>query len=255
MEPNGNPINLTQCRLSATAEQKNPYGAHISEIYIYTKKSPSTPPIGRADARKPRKAGLIGRYDEHASSHVLRTRVSRAPFACAPARTRVRSRRGLFLFSFGFVFVFGFGLAAPSPPPPLHARTCRVALSCSVPVGRAGFVTSRRVALPLVVTSVRILREGRVIPPHPLACPSRNGKVAGDDGGIRRSSATRVTKMATLLPSPPSSDDLSAVFFGQAAWTTTTTLPGLCRRLDRSLTRSGRVILTSSWEVHSWGGP
>ncbi|CAN7939079.1 unnamed protein product, partial [Ixodes hexagonus] len=35
--------------------------------------------------------------------------------------------------------------------------------------------------------------------------------------------------MATLLPSPPSSDDLSAVFFGQAAWTTTTTLPGLCR--------------------------
>ncbi|XP_029848255.2 achaete-scute complex protein T3 [Ixodes scapularis] len=40
--------------------------------------------------------------------------------------------------------------------------------------------------------------------------------------------------MATLLPSPPSSDDLSAVFFGQAAWTTTTTLPGLCRSSQRT---------------------
>ncbi|KAH9380132.1 hypothetical protein HPB48_000741 [Haemaphysalis longicornis] len=37
--------------------------------------------------------------------------------------------------------------------------------------------------------------------------------------------------MATILPSPPSSvDDMTSVaFFGHTAWTTTTTLPGLCR--------------------------
>ncbi|XP_077494260.1 achaete-scute homolog 2-like isoform X2 [Amblyomma americanum] len=38
--------------------------------------------------------------------------------------------------------------------------------------------------------------------------------------------------MASALPSPPSSDDLTSVaFFSRAAWTTTTTLPGLCRSL------------------------